>query len=112
MIKEITAYYAACEAIVARFAKKQGIEHTGNHRGVYDFISQYYFSIDDIILDLENNAKPGLIMQWQNDTVDYCLKNKRGKNDTRINYQSYIMGLRYEDLKQKSHVKNNRANQN
>lgn len=41
--------------------------------------------------DLRTNQLALLILQWHNDCVDNHEKN--------INYKSYAMGLRFEDLK-------------
>ena len=52
-----------------------------------------YFNLDDIIFDLNNNCKKGLIFQWQNEGIDAHMKYPNLEN---INYYSYNMGLRYD----------------
>jgi len=97
--KLIKDYEDACNAIVARFSKKQGIEFDGwvgdDIGGIASFICQYFFDMHDIVLDLKTNQKKGFIMQWQDDGVDAHFEGV----ESNINYNSYIMGLRYQDLK-------------
>ena len=46
--------------------------------------------------------KKGFILEWTNETMTYIYGNE---NKTHINYKSYTMGLRYENLKNKNNEK-------
>jgi hypothetical protein len=93
-------YEDVCNEYVRRFCEKQDIEFDGwisnEVGGIASFISQYFFNIDDITLDMNTNQPIGLILDWQSDAVDYNMSNETPKH---INYKSYTMGLRYRDLK-------------
>jgi hypothetical protein len=95
-----TQYENVCNEYVRRFCEKQEIDFDGwigdEVGGIASFISQYFFTIDDIALDLHTKQPKGLILDWQSDGVDYNMFNETPQN---INYKSYTMGLRYEDLK-------------
>jgi hypothetical protein len=52
--------------------------------------------MSDIILDITTNQPVGFILDWQSDGVDFNLLKDKTEY---INYNSYIMGLRYSDLK-------------
>lgn len=71
-------YNNAVLAYVAAFCKKQGFEYPDEHNiywtgevgiGVLG-IGDYFFNIDNIIEDINNGYKKGLILEWHNDTVD------------------------------------------
>jgi hypothetical protein len=79
-----------------RFALKQMLEFGDCVKGVAKF-GDYYFSIEDIIYDLENNVKRYLIRQWQDDLLEYN-KNRDEKEYKYVNFKSYCMGFRYSDL--------------
>lgn len=88
-------YEACCNEYVQLFADKQGIEFDywiGDIvGGLASFGEEYYFQMDVIVYDITNECEPGLILKWQNDTMEY--------NDTNIppiNYRAYAMGYRYE----------------
>jgi hypothetical protein len=79
------------------FCEKQNIEFTdcyfiGNN--IISIFDQYYFSLEDIILDLESDQKPGMILTWQDESVDHMLFN----NKSRITYADYITGARYSNI--------------
>lgn len=57
---------------------------------------QYFFNLSDIILDLKTKQPKGQILDWQSDGVDFNMFND---NQQHINYKSYTMGLRYNQLK-------------
>jgi hypothetical protein len=94
-------YIKACMAYVKKFSDKQKIEFD-NFLGLEEYdcsvaqFGDYYFNLSDIIFDIETNQPAGLIMQWQDDSVDYHINNIDSNN---INYKSYTKGLRYTDLK-------------
>ena len=92
-------YESIATAYLNKFIKKQDLDFDGwvsdDIGGIAFFCCQYFFNLDDIRYDIDNNCEKGLILRWQEDGVDYHMK---GNTDT-INYHSYHKGLRYEDLK-------------
>lgn len=90
-MKIIKQYKDAEMLIIKAFEKKQGYEFTGYSGGLITFIDEYFFSIDDIIQDLQTKQKKGFIFKW----FDECIENY-GKQQ--INYNSYIMGLRFDTI--------------
>lgn len=100
-LKKLKVHYEdVCNEYILRFCEKQDIEFDGwignEIGGIASFISQYFFTIDEIILDLNTKQPKGLILDWQSAGVDHNMFNKSQVN---INYKSYTMGLRYENLK-------------
>lgn len=89
-----------CNEWVKAFCEKQELEFDGwignDIGGTASFALQYYFNLSDIILDLNTKQKKWFIMKWQNDGVDFNMDNEDTKH---INYKSFIMGMRYKDLK-------------
>lgn len=83
---------------------KQGISFEdwvgGDIGGIANFGDIYYFSITDIIEDVNNGYKKGLILKWLEDSVDASndTTNKYFDEKPYINLKSYAMGLRYENL--------------
>lgn len=59
--------------------------------GIISFGDIYFFHISDIIFDIDTNQPKGLIFEWMSD----CAENQHKI----INFRSYAMGLRFEDLK-------------
>ena len=59
--------------------------------GVISFGDISFFHISDIIFDIDTNQPKNLIFEWIND----CVENEHKT----INFRSYAMGLRFEDLK-------------
>lgn len=59
--------------------------------GVLDFGCTEFFSMSDIIEDIDNKYPKGLILQWHEDTIEH--------NPKYINLRTYAMGLRYEQIK-------------
>ena len=55
---------------------------------------EYLFNVRDVIYDIDNNLPKNLIFQWQDDTFDSIIN----PQCTKINLQSYAMGLRFEHL--------------
>ena len=88
------AYENAVNTIIVLFIKKQNLEFdgwVGDKVGeVASFISQYFFNLSDILLDLKKECKKGFILEWHDETIE--------NEPTYINYSSYQMGLRYENL--------------
>lgn len=89
------------ELYITKFEKKHGYEFSdwvsGNVGEMACFIEQYYFNFDDIRYDIDNNVKKGLIFQWQDEGVE------NGAKDN-INFRSYVMGARFQMLKDKDLV--------
>ncbi len=95
-------YDFVCNEYIKLFCEKQKIDFDGwisdEIGGIAAFISEYYFSMSDIVFDLHTNQPVNLILDWQSDGVDAHFENPELST---INYMSYTMGLRYEDIKQK-----------
>ncbi len=93
-------YEFVCNEYVQKFCNKQEMESDGwvgnDVGGIMSFACQYFFSISDIVFDINYKQPKGLILQWQNDGVEHNIFNDKNEN---INYKSYAMGLRYEQLK-------------
>lgn len=99
MKKQIDTPLRAFEVAVDRLL----IEFCEKHDFTYEFsvgedsidvfsISNYFFSLSDIYFDLKSNQPKGKIIEW----YDYLLD-----NEVNINYYSYYMGLRKEQLSKK-----------
>lgn len=92
-------YEAICEEYRKLFLEKQGFDAENCYwvadevGGVLSCNEEYYFNIDEIRYDIDNDIEVGLILQAQDDFMD-----ARYKNDTtpHINYKNYVKGLRYE----------------
>ena len=86
-------YELVCREYVRKFSKKQEIEFdgwVGDHiGGIAEFINQYFFNMDDIVYDINNELPKNLILEWQ----DHCLE-----NSVNFNYMSYSKGLRAKDI--------------
>jgi hypothetical protein len=95
----IEKYETICNEIVAVFCEKQElyfdywiIDDVG---GVAAF-GDYYFSMDEILLDLSTEQEKYFILEYHDANVEFNM----GKDDPKfINYKSYISGLRHEQLK-------------
>jgi len=96
-------YDEACNCFIEEFEKKQDIEFSywvgGEIGGLACFIDEYFFNINDLILDLETKQPVGQILDWHNEGVDHNFFLKEYQH---INYRSYIMGMRYSDLTKNS----------
>jgi hypothetical protein len=96
-------YEFICNEFVAKFEKKQQIDFEGwvdyEIGGIASFSFQYYFNLSDIIFDLKTNQPKGCIKNWSNEETDFNVFNK---NPQHINYKSYTMGLRHENLIKKN----------
>jgi len=93
-------YERACNEYVKKFCNKQGLTFDAwvadDCGGVAVFNDNYYINLSDIIIDINKKAPKGLIIKWQEDTLE-----RHQKDGTSINYSSYIMGLRYEQIEEK-----------
>ena len=93
-------YEFVCNEWVQKFCNKQQIDFDGwvgdEIGGIASFACQYFFNLSDIILDLKTKQPKGNILNWQSEDVDFNMFNENQKH---INYKSYTMGLRHEQLK-------------
>lgn len=95
-IKELNYEYdTICMKWIDLFCRKQDLtfEAWADHNVVADFGGTWFFNLDDIILDLTKGTKPGLILDWQEESLEFHQDNP---NKPMLNYNSYIMGARYE----------------
>ena len=92
-------YESVAIAYLNKFIRKQVLDFDGwvgdDIGGIAYFCCQYFFNLDDIRYDIDNECEVGLILRWQEDGVEHDMN---GFFDD-INYRSYHNGLRYEDLK-------------
>lgn len=65
--------------------------------GIACFGDVLFLNLSDICFDIFTNQPKELIFKWIYDCIDYP--------DQNINFKSYSMGLRFEDLKQKEDYK-------
>lgn len=90
-----TALDGAIMAYVRKFEKAHGVTFDGavsdDLTGMLCF-GDHYFSMSDIIYDVDNKLPVRLIFEWQNAGIEAHFK---GIEKT-INLQSYAKGLRYE----------------
>lgn len=100
--QKLAEYEKNCNAIVEIFAKKQDLEFDywiGDEVGSIAVFNDhcYFFNLSDIIIDLETDQPKSLIMKWNDDGLEFNELIDYSKRKY-INYKSYIMGLRLEDL--------------
>jgi hypothetical protein len=99
--KLINKHETICNEIVYKFAKKQKMNFNGwvgDHvGGTAEFASQYYFNINDIVLNLKTKQPKGFILQWQDEYVKFNI-GKQSENFKDISYYSFTMGLRLNDI--------------
>ena len=82
-----TKYEKIVEQYLIAFVEKQELDiencyWVADRLGeVLSVNEQYYFSFDEIRFDVDNNIKPGPILEWQNESID---------NNFKINYENYI----------------------
>ena len=90
-------YEAICEEYRELFEEKQGFSYSDwvadEIGGVLSCNDEYFYNINDIRYDIDNDVEVGLILQAQNDFLEAYEKNKDVKH---INYKNYVKGLRYE----------------
>ena len=90
-------YEAICEEYRKVFLEKQGFHYSywiaDEIGGVLSCNEEYYFNINDIRYDIDNDIEVGLILKAQNDFLEAYDKNKDTKH---INYKNYVRGVRYE----------------
>ena len=99
-------YEFVCNEYIDAFIKKQSISFDGwvgdEIGGIASFACQYFFNLSDIILDLNTNQPKGNILNWQSEEVDFNMFNEKPQH---INYKSYTMGLRHEQLNNSNYEK-------
>ena len=90
--------------IIEEFCEKQELDEPyliGEN--IYCFIDQYYFNIEDIILDIKEDAPQELILKWQDDTLEYH-SHKDSIKDYTMPYSEYIKGERYQIPSKHKHL--------
>ncbi len=91
-LKKQYEYY--CNEYINKFIKKQNIEFDGwilnEVGGTACFNGEFSLNFSDILLDINTKQKKGLILKWHYDFIENTPQN--------INYKSYTMGLRFEDI--------------
>ena len=99
-------YEFVCNEWIRKFCNKQDIDFDGwvggEIGGIASFACQYFFNLSDLILDLNTKQPKGLILDWQSEDVDFNMFNEKQQH---INYKSYTMGLRHEQLNNTSNEK-------
>jgi len=91
----LRAFEVAVDRLLMEFCEKHDLTYefsVGNDSIDMFLISDYFFSLSDIYFDLKSNQPHGKIIEW----YDYLLE-----NEVNINYYSYCMGLRKEQLNKK-----------
>ncbi len=91
----LRAFEVAVDRLLMEFCEKHDLSYefsVGNDSVDMFLISDYFFSLSDIYFDLKSNQLKGKIIEW----YDYLLD-----NEVNINYYSYCMGLRKEQLNKK-----------
>ena len=93
--KEVVELFEyATRNLIKEFCHKQDLQFEFDNYDIVKGIvclSDYFFNIEDIYLDMKHNHPKGKILQW----YDYVLT-----HNANINYNSYCMGFR-EELKKK-----------
>nr|DAK11362.1 MAG TPA: hypothetical protein [Caudoviricetes sp.] len=91
----LRAFEVAVDRLLMEFCEKHDLTYefsVGNDSVDMFLISDYFFSLSDIYFDLKSNQPQCKIIEW----YDYLLE-----NEVNINYYSYCMGLRKEQLSKK-----------
>lgn len=77
---------------IAEFEKKHDLEMeyvvSDDLMGVINFGDTYFFSINDIVYDIDEKLERGLIIEW----LEYNLENQ----ENYVNLHSYSKGYRHE----------------
>lgn len=87
-------YKDCIQEYIDLFCKKQNCYLEFNSGNILCF-GDNYFNLDDVIYDLNNNCKKGMIFKWQNEGVDVHWKYP---DLPHMNYNSYNMGMTYDFL--------------
>lgn len=79
---------------IKKFEKKHGLTFefavSDDFMDVICFGDVFFFSINDIIYDIDTKQPKDLIIDWLYDSIN---------QDKHINFYSYSKGLRYEQIK-------------
>lgn len=86
-------YDSACNEYAKRFAKKQGLRfdywigHDDQIGSLASFSETYYFTMENIKLDIDRNIPKGSALKWHEDSANlhYTCQGD-------MNYFSYLMG--------------------
>lgn len=97
-IKEIHKQYEkVVNEYLQYFCTKQELQFEqwigGMVGGIACFGDVYYFSLTDIIYDINTKQPKEQILQWHIDSIEF--------NGSTINYISYCRGMRYEYIKKR-----------
>lgn len=89
---------AALMAYVKKFEKAHGVEHEWvkgeNSIDSVVCFGDYFFTMGEIVYDVDNKLPVNLIFEWQ----DAGMAANLVVNEEAINLQSYAKGLRYEGI--------------
>lgn len=96
-LKKLKAdYEECCNQYATKFANKQGLTFEGwvgdNIGGIACF-GDYFFNLEQIRIDCDTKQPKGLILQWQNESIEAHFEKLETAN---MNYLSYIKGLRFK----------------
>ena len=97
---KIDKYEAAVTALTEYFCIKHGLDFefwVADKIGEVVSCSDYMFSFSDIKHDMETAQPVDQIIDWYNETVDFCM-DKANEGKLSINYETYCKGERYENL--------------
>jgi len=102
MSKFLKDFERSTNLLVEMFCKKQEceVDHivADDITGVYA-IGDNFFSLSDIYYDMKENKPKGLIFEWQNYLSDINMSIGDNVEKCFINYDSYCMGARFENIK-------------
>lgn len=99
---ELAALYKIiCNEYVRKFAKKQGLRFeywiADNVGETACFNADCSFNFSDIVYDIDTRQPKGLIIKWQNESIEHYVKYKETYDYANINYYSYSKGLRFKE---------------
>jgi hypothetical protein len=86
--------------IIELFCIKHDISFCGWSENIpcgIGFFGDYVFGWDDVFLDIATRQPKGLILKWFSDSLSASLSGCT----RRINFKSYTMGYRFDDLIEK-----------
>lgn len=92
-LKELYKYVE--DQYIHKFCNKHELDFDYCSGYVYCF-GDYFFNFDEIKYDIDNKLPKHLILNWQNEGVEYAMNNQNSSKS--INLQSYHKGLRYKDI--------------
>lgn len=100
-INDLDARYSqCCDEYIKLFCEKQEIDYENfewlHTNETATFNDEYFFSIEEIIYDINTEQPKHNILEWQDYIVKHTLDNNKLPT---INYRSYCIGARYEIFK-------------